>query len=233
MIEVNLLPGGRKGSSRGFSFDLSALKNLRSRGGGGGGSRSLGLDPYQGFFAVAAAIAIGYMGFIFLSVNAEAEELDVAVQAAVQDSIRNAAIIARTNELQARGDSIQERVGIIQEIDADRYTWSHILDEVASSVPDYTWLQEVLYAGDAPLQIRVVGQAGSIFAITQFMRRLEASSFLRAVTTETIQQETSDLNSSDLVYAFELLMTYEAPGIDELETVPLFDGAQMMSTGGN
>jgi Tfp pilus assembly protein PilN len=220
VIEVNLLPGGQKGSSGGFSFNLDGLKKLR-RGGGGPSNR----DPYQAFFAAAAAIAIGYAGFGFFSLRAETEELQVRLEEAVTDSIENAAIIARTNELRARGDSIQERVGIIQEIDAYRYTWPHLLDEVASAVPDFTWLSEVLYAGEDPLQVRVSGRAGSIFAITNFMRRLEASRFLRAVSTETIQQRASEENPEDLVYMFELLMTYESPAFDELETVPLFDGA--------
>ena len=75
------------------------------------------------------------------------------------------------------------------------------------------------------------GRAGSIFAITTFMRRLEASRFLRAVRTETIQQVPSEANPEDLVYLFEVTMTYESPGIDELETVPLFnDGAAQAQT---
>ena len=227
MIEVNLLPGGKKGTSGGFSFPLSldALKNLRGRGGGGASS----IDPYQGFFAVAAAIALGYMAFTFFGLRSQTEELGVQLEAAVQDSIQNAAIIQRTNELQARADSIQERVAIIQEIDADRFTWPHILDEVAAAVPDYTWLREVLYSGDAPLQIRVTGRAGSIFAVTSFMRRLEASRFLRAVTTETIQQVASEEDADDLVYLFELLMTHESPAIDELETVPLFENGSVQA----
>lgn len=229
MIEVNLLPGGKKGSAGGFSFNFDAIKNLGRRSGGGGGGG--GVDPYQGFFAVAAALAIGYMGFSFMSLRSQAEELNVQLEAAVQDSVRNAAIIQRTNELRARGDSIQERVQIIQEIDAGRYRWPHLLDEIGAAVPDYTWLREVIYQSDGPLVVRVSGRAGSIFAITTFMRRLEASRFLRAVRTETIQQVPSEANPEDLVYLFEVTMTYESPGIDELETVPLFnDGAAQAQT---
>lgn len=221
MIEVNLLPGGRKGSGGGNPFAglVQGIRGLTS-GGGGGSSQ---FDPYMGFCIAAGVIALGYMGFAFMGVRGEAEELNVQIEAAVQDSIRNAAIIERTAQLQARGDSIQERVGIIQQIDADRYVWPHLLDEIAVAVPDYTWLREILYQSDDPLTVRVTGRAGSLFAITQFMRRLEASRFLRAVTSETMQQIPSEENAEDLVYMFELVMTYESPSIDELETVPLFD----------
>ena len=63
------------------------------------------------------------------------------------------------------------------------------------------------------------------------MRRLEASRFLRTVSPETIQQVPSEENPDDLVYMFELAVTYEPPPIEELVTVPLFGevGAQANS----
>ena len=93
------------------------------------------------------------------------------------------------------------------------------------SSPDITWLREVLYQSDDPLVVRVTGRAGSIFAITNFMRRLEASRFLRAVNTETIQEVASEADANDLVFMFELTLTYQSPPIDELETTPLFQDA--------
>jgi len=222
VIEVNLLPGGRKRGWGGspFAVVVGALKGLTSRGGGGAGSP---VDRYSSFFAVAAAITIGYMGWSFWNVQTETESLSVQLEKAVADSSRNAVIIQNIRRLEARGDSIQERVAIIQEIDAGRYVWPHLLDEVAAAVPDYLWLREVLYQSDSPLMVRVTGRAGSLFAITRYMRRLEASRFLRGVSPETMQQVSSEANPEDLVYMFELIMTYEPPSLDELETVPLFD----------
>jgi Tfp pilus assembly protein PilN len=222
VIQVNLLPGGKKGSGGGgnpFAGLVDGLKNLRSGGGGGGGGS---VDAYQGFFAGAAIIALGYMGFAFMSLRSETEELSVALDVAIQDSIQNASVISQINQLQALGDSIEARVAVIQEIDRGRYIWPHLLDEVASAVPDYTWLREVLYQGDGPT-VRVIGRAGSIFAITNFMNRLEASRFLRSVNPETIQEVPSEGNPNDLVFLFELTLTYDQPSIDELETVPLFE----------
>jgi Tfp pilus assembly protein PilN len=234
VIEVNLLPGGKKkGGGGGFSFGdlVASVKNLRGGGGGGGASS---IDPYQGFFAVAAMIALGYMGFSFMSLRSETEELNVQLDVAVQDSIQNAGVIRQINQLQAQGDSIEARVAVIQEIDRYRYTWPHLLDEIAAAVPDYTWLREVLYQSEGPV-VRVVGRAGSIFAITNFMNRLEASRFLRGVTPETIQEVPSEGNEADLVYLFELTLSYDQPPIEELETVPLFDSemsqAQTVGTG--
>ena len=70
--------------------------------------------------------------------------------------------------------------------------------------PEYTWLQEITYIGENPLQVRIVGRAGSIFAITNFMSRLETSSFLRDVEPQAIGQQQSETDPNDLVQLFEL-----------------------------
>jgi hypothetical protein len=68
------------------------------------------------------------------------------------------------------------------------------------------------------------------------MRRLESSAFLRDADPQTIQQQPSEADPTDLVQVFELLVTYESPPLDELQTVPLFDeaaSAQSAAPGGN
>jgi Tfp pilus assembly protein PilN len=214
VIQVNLLPGGKKGRSKSFSFSMPSF------GGGGGG---VGMpDPYQAFTVAAGIVAIGYMAWAFLGVRAAAEEMEVELAAAVQDSLRYADQILLTNTLMARRDSIAQRVEIIQEIDAGRYIWPHVMDEVARAVPDYTWLRSVIYTGDSPLQLRLEGRAGSLEAITTYMDQLEASRFLRAVKPERMEQAPSETNPDDLIYEFELIAEYMSPSLDELQTVPLF-----------
>jgi Tfp pilus assembly protein PilN len=220
VIEVNLLPGGVKGApGGGFSLKNLKMPSFKLGGGGEGGAR----DPYVMFFAVAAIASLGYMAWAFLGVRGEAEELQVRLEEERQDSLRFAALIAQTEELTARRDLLAQRVDLIQQIDANRYVWSHLLDEIGSAVPDYLWLREVVYTGENPLVVRIGGRAGQIFAITDFMRRLEASRFLRGATIETMQSQPSEANPDELVQVFDLTVTYESPPLEELETVPLFD----------
>ena len=219
MIEVNLLPGGKKSAPRGDP--LAFFKNLGSKMGGGGGADAR--DPYVIFFAVATSILLGYVAYTFLDARSDREELEVRLEEERQDSIRFAAIIDQTNALTARRDSIAARVAIIQEIDADRYVWAHLLDEVGAAVPEFMWLRGVAYSGDDPLTVRVGGRAGSTFAVTNFMRRLEASRFLSGVQLQDMQLQPSEVNPDDLVQVFELLVQFEMPPLEELETVSLFD----------
>lgn len=155
-----------------------------------------------------------------------AEEVEVALQEAVQDSTRFADIIERTELLTGRNDSIVQRVSVIQEIDEGRYVWPHILDEVARALPEYTWLEYLLQVSGtgSNVQFKIGGMAGNLFAQSVFMQQLEASPFLedvRLIQSEQTIEETGE-SSGQVVYTFELEAGYAAPSDEILETVPLF-----------
>lgn len=213
MIRVNLLPGGKKRKAR-----SGALPKLPSFGGEGPvdlWSLALLLVPLAGLVGA---------GWMYWSVTSEQEEVAVALEAAVQDSIRYSDIREQTDLLTARADSVTQKVAIIQEIDEGRYVWPHILDEVARALPDYTWLTALLQtSGGTEPVFQLMGQAGNPFALTVFMDQLEASAFIRNVTMVQATQ-VQDRESGQVVYDFELEAEYEQPPLEYLETVPLFGG---------
>ncbi|HZD03744.1 MAG TPA: PilN domain-containing protein [Longimicrobiales bacterium] len=213
MIEVNLLPGSRKRPSRGgLSFALpSPGGNLPDR-----------WMLISGALVLAGLAGVGWM---WVSSGTAAEEADIALQEAIQDSTRFADIIERTELLTARNDSIVDRVTVIQDIDEGRFVWPHILDEVARALPEYTWLDEIVHVGGAGrnVQFRIGGKAGNLFAQSVFMQQLEASPFLRDV--KLIQSEQTierGEGSGQVVYTFQLEAAYVQPSTEFLETVPLF-----------
>ena len=219
MIEVNLLPGGGKrakkgGGGPGFKLKLPQIGGL----------------PSDKWILGSAAVVVGALAFIvyqFLGVRGDRETTQVALDEAVQDSARFADLIARTQLLTARRDSIAQRVGIIQQIDQNRYVWAHILDEVARALPDYTWLTELSQVSNEPISVRLTGQAGNNFALTVFMEQLEASPFLQGVTLIQSAQEFAGQGTTtqQVVQGFQLEVGYVAPPMEFLQTVPLFEGA--------
>jgi Tfp pilus assembly protein PilN len=213
LIEVNLLPGGKKRAAKGpsLSFKLPSVEAVPK-------------DPWVLGSAVVVLLAVVASAYLYLTTTRRHEELTVSIEAAVADSARYFDLIQQNDALNARRDSIAQRVGIIQEIDGDRYVWPHIMDEVARALPDYTWLVELLQVSPGePLRFRIVGQAGNNFAVTQFMENLEASLFIRNVNLVSTEQEvvvSGGINR--IVNRFELEAEYERPPPELLETVPLF-----------
>jgi Tfp pilus assembly protein PilN len=210
VIEVNLLPGGKKRAVRGKRRSIKLPKL-------GGFSRDRWISG-----AVAAGVgSVLFAGWLFYSLSNRKEELAVRLEAALADSARYSEQMGRTTSLLAARDSIVKRVAVIQEIDQGRYVWPHLMDEISRAIPDYIWMSQLRQiTGGARPHLRLVGQAGSIEALTVFMDQLESSPFISAVRTIGTRQE---VNQNQMVYRYELEMDFEPPPPEFLETVPLLD----------
>jgi len=215
MIEVDLLPPRRGRAATRIRRPVAALPGF-------GGS---GRDPWSLGAAVTGVVAVAAAAWLTLSLGVRRDEAQVGLERALQDSARHTDRMANTGVLLARGDSIAARVAVLQEIDQGRFVWPHILDEIARAVGDHTWLLQLYQvSGGAEPRVRIVGQAGNLLALAVLMDRLEASPFLRAVQVLGSSQVP---RSGQLVYRFELDVTYEQPPMEYLETLPLLEGAPM------
>jgi hypothetical protein len=219
MIEINLLPGstkkaGRRGASR--AAGAGAFSKLKMPG----------VDRTTGVIALAWILGLGAIAFLHLGMSSRTADLDVRLEAAVRDSARFATLRAQGDSLTAREGVIAQKLEVIQQIDAGRYVWPHILDEVSRALPQYVWLASVAdVSGDAGglPRIHIEGFAGTPFALTRFMEQLEASPFLGATRLMTTAQTRADNRT---VHAFALMVQYREPPPDALQTVPLIGAAE-------
>lgn len=215
MIEINLLPGtGKRSGRKKISLGLPARARSAS---------APSVDRWLLFIVVAWIAGPVLVGWLYLGSQNRIGELDVAIEGARLDSARYAEMRKANAVLLARQDTIAQKLNIIQEIDAGRYVWSHILDEVSRALPQYTWLSNVLYiSSDAPIhspRFTIEGRTGNTLALTQFMNNLEASPFLRSITLVTTDQVPDQGRN---VYAFFLEGQFEVPPPDAIRSVPLF-----------
>ena len=224
MIEVNLLPGGKKRRP-------SKSGGGGGVGGGGGGGflgklsmpdlGSLAFDVYMIASVVVVAGVLGTLGWWYMGLSSRQDNVQVDLDDALQDSANYADLIERNATIAARRDSIAQKVDIIQEIDALRYVWPHLLDELARALPDFTWLTQVIQVSvGETVDFQVRGLAGNNRALTTFWRQLQESPFIRSV--QLVQTEQVLRPSGQLVYEFQLDCVYARPPLDLLETIPLF-----------
>lgn len=215
MIKINLLPGAQ---------------GKKKRGGGGAKlpvSMPSGLPDFDRMMLfIVAAWIIGplLIAWLYFSVERERGDVQVALDQALADSTRFASVIQTQQSLQARQDTIAQKLSIIQEIDAGRYVWPHILDEVSMALPPYTWLTGLynMEGGDAP-RFQVEGHTGSLPALTRFMDALEASPFLRGIELVSSEQVQLGDEAARVANSFVLTGQFEQPPLDAIETVPLFE----------
>ena len=216
MIQVNLRPGVTRKPARKMPqiAGLSALSRFKGLP---------KLDRMMVFIIISWIVGPALVGFMFFSQRTKKSELETNIAAALADSAKYTQLISANKTLLMRRDTIAMKVNAIQEIDAGRYIWPHILDELSRALPPYTWLTEI--TAQAPdstekyPRFSIEGRAQNNFALSQYMQQLEASPFIRAVklTTNELVRE-----REKLVYSFVLEAYYEEPPPDVIETVPLF-----------
>ncbi len=135
-IQVNLLPGakkkhkGSKGSSRNIGAAFSGLSDSIK-------------DPWMLGSAGAVILSVVAVGVLFTTQQASAGELGVRLDKAVRDSTRYATVLEARRKVSVERDSVRRQVQIIRTIDDNRYIWAHLLDEISSALPSYTWLTSV------------------------------------------------------------------------------------------
>src|SRR5688572_13551439 len=149
MIEINLIPGNGKKAKKGR--------------GGGGASLNLGAsfanlkskvrDPYLLGAIGSGLVAILVTGGLYTMQGPRSARLDEELQKAVQDSTRYASVLREREKAEANSDTGLRSLNMIRAIDDDRYIWPHIMDEVSSALPPYTWIVSLGFSG--------VGQATS------------------------------------------------------------------------
>jgi Tfp pilus assembly protein PilN len=236
MIEINLTPGAssRKSKGRRAGFSLASVV------GDGQSSRK---DPFLLAAITSLLVAAGTVGMMYYTQTSTAAELAAREEQAVADSTRFATVLRQRRSAEAKRDSVMKQLQIIKAIDADRFIWPHVMDEVSRALPPYTWLKTLavtapqappLGTGPAPApgdttkpaapvlpelaRFRLVGNTVDIQALTRFMKLLEASPFIQNV--QLARSELAMLDGKE-VTEFMLEATYERPDSSMIVTAPV------------
>jgi Tfp pilus assembly protein PilN len=235
MIEINLTPGAsRKSKGRGAGLALAGVF---------GDAKSSIKDPFLIAAIVSLLAAAGGVGSMHMTQTAQATELAAREEQAVADSARFATVLRQRRHAEARRDSVLKQLEVIKAIDADRFIWPHVMDEVSRALPPYTWLKTLAVtapqgtpAGAAPAaapgdttkpaapvapepaRFRLVGNTVDIQALTRFMKLLEASPFIQKVTLA--RSEMAMVEGKE-VTEFTLEAMYERPDSSMILTQPV------------
>lgn len=247
MIEINLIPGSGKKSRKG--------------GGGGGGSKlnvgaSLGnlkakvRDPYLLGAIGSAIVAILVTGGLYTMQESRTARLEDELQKAVQDSTRYASVLREREKAEAKRDTVLRSLNMIRAIDDDRYIWPHIMDEVGSALPPYTWIVSlgISGVGQATAPIRTVVESeparssgrrrkpaptevvrdtvrirlvGNTVDIQALTRFMKQLEISPMLENVTLMSSVRAVDNGKEVTQFQLDMLYARPSATDVRRVPL------------
>jgi Tfp pilus assembly protein PilN len=245
MIEINLLPGSGKKSKKGgggSKVNLGAtLGNLKARV----------RDPFLLGAVGSAIVATLVTGGLYTMQESRGTRLDEALQKAVQDSTRYASVLREREKAEAKRDTVLRSLNMIRAIDDDRYIWPHVMDEVSSALPPYTWIVSLGFSGNGQATAPVATVAPSeppagsttrrrkpmptqIVRDTIRVRLVGNTVDIQALTRFMKQLEVSPLlenvtlmssqrasDNGKEVTQFQLDMLYTRPGANDVRRVPL------------
>src|SRR6266705_342963 len=201
MIEINLLPGKKKKAAGGGAGFKLALPDFR-------GLLASIKNPWLLAASAASLIVVGggLLWFITQSTRLRvAQNRRIEVQA---EKRRFDAVIAQKRQSERIRDSLVAEINVIRGIDADRYIWPHVLDQITKALPPYTW---------------ITGSTVDIQAFTTFLRQLAASPWL----TDVMPATTSTIIEADRpVTAFNVAVRFRVADSVYIRTVPLTQSAR-------
>ena len=237
MIEINLLPGKKKKAATGAGFKL-ALPDFQ-------GLIATIKNPWLFVVSAAAIIVIGGGLFAFIAYSTRLRILNSKLADVQAEKRRFDAVIAQKRQSEKIRDSLVAEINVIRGIDADRYVWPHVLDQITKALPPYTWLTGISVAGGnnvapgapgaiaAPggvdstgvpqVRVWITGSTVDIQAYTTFLRQLAASPWLTDVspaTTSTVVEADRPLT------AFNVAVRYRVADSVYIRTVPLTQSAR-------
>jgi Tfp pilus assembly protein PilN len=233
MIEINLLPGKKKAARvPGAGFKL-ALPDLR-------GLIASIKNPWLLVASVTSVAVIGGGLLLFITQTTRLKVLQSKLDAVKVEKQRFDAVIAQKRQSERIRDSLVAEINIIRGIDADRYIWPHMLDQITKALPPYTWLTSIAAVGGGNVPPNTPGSVGTatgaidtlgtpvvrawitgstvdIQAYTTFLRQLAASPWLTDVTPAT---SSTVIEADRPVTAFNVAVRYRVADSVYIRTVP-------------
>lgn len=218
MIEINLLPGKKRAApGAGFKLRLPDFRALITSV----------TNPWLLAASLAWVLLLIGAGALFVTSRARLSVLNSRLQAVQVEKQRFDAVIAQKRQSEKMRDSLLGEIRVIRRIDADRYVWPHILDQVTKALPPYSWLNSITYTPPAPgadstavpvVRFTVTGSTVDIQAYTTFLRQLAASPWFTDVMPASSQ---TVVEQDRPVTAFTVTARYRIADSVYIHTVPL------------
>lgn len=219
LIEINLLPGKKKRKrAAGAGIQMPDFGALIAQV----------KDPLLIGAVAAWVLGMAAVAGLFVTDTARAALLENEAGRLRAEHRRFQALINQKRRAERLRDSLVAELTAIRRVDADRYVWAHVLDEVSRALPSFTWLigmgmlPQAPVAGDTtalpPVRVQITGRTSDIAAYTRFARQLAASPWFSSVELGSNQTVIED---GKAITAFTITVTYGTADSAFIQTVPL------------
>jgi Tfp pilus assembly protein PilN len=160
------------------------------------------------FFAAALLVAFGVLYYNWHSTNQQIIEVRLHIQKQTGEKARLEQLKSQVDEFARQKVVLQQRINIIEELQRNRTGGQELLDALANTVTrtDTLWLTSLTRTGNG---LTLVGTAGSINAVANFITQLEHSGYFNQIE---IKESTQDpKNTAIQTFTFTLTTQFALP----------------------
>jgi len=157
---------------------------------------------------VAAVLGVGFLAVDYWQVNNKVQDVQKKIDQLKQQKAQLEQIKMQVDAFEKQKDLLQQRINVIEDLQRNRTGGQELLDAVANTVSrtETLWLTSLQRKGNA---LQIVGTAGSINAVAEYITQLRRSGFFQQVEIKEAKQ-TDDANVQ--LFAFTLTATFAPPG---------------------
>jgi Tfp pilus assembly protein PilN len=174
MIKIDLLPKERKPKAAGRKPKAAGAKmpSISIKGGV--------------VIIVGIVLLVLVCGVLYISQTSRIGSLNrkITVMTAKLDSLRP--YVERVKALEQKEQEMNRYIQPIRELNQNRFFLAHILDELSSRLPDYTWLTSV---NVTITSVEIKGQTVSNLWVAELMNRLEDSPYLSGIELVVLEKQ--------------------------------------------
>ncbi|HEV3219660.1 MAG TPA: PilN domain-containing protein [Candidatus Acidoferrales bacterium] len=160
------------------------------------------------FLALALALGLGFLGIDYWQLSNKAKDVQKDIDQKKQQKAQLEQIKQQVDAFEKQKNLLQQRINVIEDLQRNRAGGQELLDAVANTVSrtETLWLTSLSRKGDS---LTIVGTAGSINAIAEYIAQLKRSGYFAQVEIkEAKQNENPDVQLFD----FTLNAQFAPPG---------------------
>ncbi len=222
-IEISLL-GGKKKKPGGGGFALPDFSDLASQI----------KDPLLIGVIGTWVVALAVVGYFFVTIGAQASALNEQAAAIRNEASRYRDLLNEQRHALNLRDSLVVELSAIRDVDAGRYVWPHVMEEVTRALPEFTWLVGLQtlsgpagFGSDSgpppPLKFKLDGRTSEIAAYTRFLRQLANSPWVALVEDGPARRVNEDGRN---LTSFEITVTFKTADSSFILTVPVTESVR-------
>jgi len=159
--------------------------------------------------SLIVVMALMFMGWRYWTIGHESSQLDAAISAAQQETLRLHSVIQQVQEFEQRKAQLQQRVVLIEQLRKGQTGPVHMLDQISQALPSMLWLTALKQVGP---DVIIDGKCTTLTGLTEFVSNLEASGyFKRSVEIVNTTSEAAAPPANELI-RFTVRAVFQQPG---------------------